>query len=122
MGDEVLAGLPLLARVALAGEGEGPLDLPAVDRLRRIGGVLLDDREQIAEQGALVGRELARDRISARRPVLADRLADSGVPATIRIAPVETLPEGFGLVFAGYACALLRRNRMTSWCLARQAA
>jgi hypothetical protein len=98
MGDEVLAGLPLLARVALAAKGEGPLDLPAVDRLRRIGGVLLDDREQIAEQGALLGRELARDRISARRPVLADRLADSGVPATIRIAPVETLPKGIGLV------------------------
>ena len=29
---------------------------------------------------------------------------------------------GFGLVFAGYACALFRRNRMTSWCLASQAA
>ena len=98
MGDEVLAGLPLLARVALAAEGEGPLDLPAVDRLPSHRGVLLDDREQIAEQSALLGRELARDRISARRRVLADRLADSGVPATIRIAPVETLPKGFGLV------------------------
>jgi hypothetical protein len=122
MGDEVLAGLPLLAGVAFAAEGERPLDLLAVDRLGRIGGVLLDDREQIAEQGALTGGELTRDRIRARRPVFADRLADSGVPATIRVAPVETLPEGLGLVFAGYACALLRRNRVASWFLARQAA
>jgi hypothetical protein len=121
MGDEVLAGLPLLAGVAFAAEGERPLDLLAVDRLGRIGGVLLDDREKIAEQGALTGRELTRDRIRARRPVFADRLADSGVPATIRVTPVETLPEGLGLVFAGYVCALLRRNRVASWCLARQA-
>jgi hypothetical protein len=121
MGDEVLAGLPLLARVALAGEGERPLDLLAVDWIRRVGGVLLDDREQIAEQRALIGRELTGDRVRTRRPVLADRLTDSGVPAAFALARVEAGRRGFGLL-ARYACALLRRNRMASWCLARQAA
>ena len=62
MGDEVLSRLALLAGVALAGEGEGALDLLAIDRLGDVGLVLLDHREQIAQQGALVGGELARDR------------------------------------------------------------
>jgi hypothetical protein len=121
VGDEVLAGLPLLPGVALAGEGERPLDFLAVDRLGRIGGVFLDDREQIAEQGALIGRQLTRDRIRARGPVLADRFADSGVPAAIVPALGEAGRRGLGIL-ARYACALLRRNRVASWCLARQAA
>ena len=51
--DEVLARLAPLVGVVLAGEDEGVLDLVAVDLQRGLAGVLLDDREQVAEQRAL---------------------------------------------------------------------
>ena len=47
--DEVLARLAALVGVVLAGEEEGALDAVAVDARPRVG-VLLDDREQVAEQ------------------------------------------------------------------------
>jgi len=63
MGDEFVAGVPLLIAVVIAGEIEGPLHLVAVDRRDRDRGAtesarrllvgrveLLDDREQVAEQ------------------------------------------------------------------------
>lgn len=120
MGDEVLPGLALLAGVALAGEREGALDLLVVDRLGRIGLVLLDHREQIAEQRALAGGQLAGDRVGARRAGTAGGLADAGVPAAILVADSLAV-VGLGNLCAGYTCALLRRNRMASRCLARQA-
>jgi hypothetical protein len=58
MGDEVLARLAALVGVVLAGEDEGALDLIAVDLHARVAGVLLDDREQVAEQPALERREV----------------------------------------------------------------
>ncbi len=61
MGDEVLAGLALLVGVALAGERECALDRVAVELLMTVGGVLADDREQVAEELALVGVEILRD-------------------------------------------------------------
>jgi hypothetical protein len=82
--------------VALAGEGEGALDLLAVDRLRYVGLVLFDHREQVAEQGALVGRELPRDRVRARRARAARRLADARVTAAIH-ALLEAVAEDLGL-------------------------
>src|SRR3954454_21170798 len=60
MDDEVLAGLAALVGVLLAGEDEGRLDRRAVDGDRRLAGVLLDDREQVAEQAALGRREVGR--------------------------------------------------------------
>ena len=48
--DEVLAARAALVGVALAGEHERALDELAVDRLGGLVGVLLDDREQVAEQ------------------------------------------------------------------------
>jgi hypothetical protein len=84
VGDEVLTGLSLLAGVALAREGEGALDLLTIDRLGRVRGVLLDHGEQIAEQRALVGRQLAGDCVGPWRAVLARRLSDPGVAAAIR--------------------------------------
>jgi hypothetical protein len=64
MGDEVLAGLAALVGVVLAGEDERPHDGVAVDGLGDLVGVLLDDREQVAEQLALergqVGGRLQR--------------------------------------------------------------
>ena len=51
--DEVLARLAALVGVVLAGEDERVLDRRAVDLQRDLVGVLLDDREQVAEQLAL---------------------------------------------------------------------
>jgi hypothetical protein len=118
MRDEVLARLPLLARVALAGEGEGALELLPVDRLGRVGLVLLNDGEEVPEQGALVGGELLGDRVRAEGPRASIDLADARVPAGLRWG----LLDG-GLTVALYVgCGLSRRNRIASTCLARQAA
>ncbi len=51
--DELLARLAPLVGVVLAGVDERSFDLVAVDLQRALGGVLLDDREQVAEQLAL---------------------------------------------------------------------
>ena len=78
--DEVLAARPALVGVALAGEDEGALDELAVDLLGGLAGVLLDDREQVAEQDALVVRELGRragggvDLVAIHGPVAEVRL------------------------------------------------
>jgi hypothetical protein len=109
--------------VALACEGEGALDLLAVDGLGSIGLVLLDHREEITEERPLVRRQLARDRVGPGRAGPAGRLPDAGVAAALDVTGLEALGKGPVLGLAGYACcALLRRNRMASWCLARQAA
>jgi hypothetical protein len=82
--------------------------------------VLLDHREQVAEQGALVRGQLAGDRVGAGRAGAAGGLSDASVPAAISVADGLAV-AGLGPLCAGYACALLRRNRIASWCLARQA-
>ena len=74
--DEVLARLAPLVGVVLAGEDEGVLDALAVDLDGRVVGVLLDDREQVAEQPALGLGELG-----AQRPARAPRGARRGRPA-----------------------------------------
>jgi hypothetical protein len=83
--------------------------------------VLLDHREEIAEQGTLLGGQLARDRIGSQRARATDGLADAGVTASIRGrrgGAVVTVDLGL----ARYVCFLFRRNSMASWCLVRQAA
>ena len=107
MGDEVLSRLALLPCVALACEGEGALDLLALDRLGQLGLVLLDNREQVAEQRPLVGGQLAGDRVRARCTGALRGLAYAQVPAAI--------------AFLQLLCALLRRNRLASSCRATQA-
>ncbi len=57
MGDEVLARLAALVGVALAGERERALDRVAIDRRLAVARVLADDREQVAEQRALLAVE-----------------------------------------------------------------
>ncbi|HEY4280478.1 MAG TPA: hypothetical protein VGM91_19805 [Conexibacter sp.] len=47
--------------MVLAGVDEGALDEDAVDLLRAAGGMLLDDREQVAEQFALAAGQLVVD-------------------------------------------------------------
>ena len=86
VGDEVLAGLALLARVALAGEGEGALDLLAVDGLRGVGlcsSITAKRSPSRARWSAVSSRviESARGVLDA-----ADGLSDAGVAAAIRIA------------------------------------
>jgi hypothetical protein len=100
--DEVLAARPALVGVALAGEDERLLDELAVYLLGRVAGVLLDHREEVAEQGALLRGQLLRDRVGTRRARAAGRLADTGMPSTV---PVELLYGALGPVYAG--CALL---------------
>ena len=87
-----------------------------------VGLVLLDDREEVAEERALVGGQLARDRVGAGRARAPGGLADPGVAATIAVAQGPAVTGRLALLRARYACALLRRNRMASWCLARQSA
>ena len=113
--------LPLLAGVALAGEGEGALDLLAVDGLCGVRGVLLDHGKEVTEQGALIGGELAGDRIRARRARLPVDLADPGMAAAILLAHGAVAGQRLTAAGLGYACALAWRNRMASWCLATQA-
>jgi hypothetical protein len=71
VGDEVLAGLAPLVGVALAREDERVRDGVAVDLDRRLGRVLLDDREQVAEQALLGGGE--RGELGRRRRAAAAR-------------------------------------------------
>jgi hypothetical protein len=73
MGDEVLARHPALVAVVHAGVGERLLDARTVDRRRGVVGVLLDDREQVAEQPALRLGQLAGDRQRRGRRRGADR-------------------------------------------------
>ena len=54
MDDEVLARGAALVGVALAREHERALDELAVDLRPGVGDVLLDDREEVAQQDALV--------------------------------------------------------------------
>ena len=58
VGDEVLTRLAPLVGVVLAGEDEGALDLVAIDLETGVVRVLLDDREEVAEQAALQRREI----------------------------------------------------------------
>jgi hypothetical protein len=58
MDDEVLARFATLVGVVHAGIDERRLDPVAIDRLRRLVGVFLDDREQVPEQASLGRRQL----------------------------------------------------------------
>ena len=70
MNDEVLAGLAALIGVVLAGIDERLLHAIPIDDHRSLVGVLLDDREQVAEQPPFTLGELgALDRTVGRRMV-----------------------------------------------------
>jgi len=74
VGDELLARLAALVGVVLAGEHEGADHRVAVDGLGDLLGVLLDDREEVAEElalevGEIGGGGLQRGRGAARRAV-----------------------------------------------------
>jgi hypothetical protein len=81
MGDEVLAGAAPLVGMAVAGEGEGTLDGLAVDLVARVLGVLGDDREQVAQQRALVVGEWLGEAVDRRGAVLPVAGADASPAA-----------------------------------------
>jgi hypothetical protein len=91
VGDEVLARLAALVGVAVAGEGEGSLDRRPVDRRVAVGAVLADDGEQVAEQRAVVGREVLGDLVDGRRWAAGVLRADLDVAAPVdgRVRPVR---------------------------------
>ena len=92
MVDEVLSRAPLLIGVAAAGEDEGALDRAPVEVVAGVGLVLADDREQIAEQLALLLAERLGDLVHRRGDVLAQVLgANPGVAVGIEL---ELLPIG----------------------------
>ncbi len=70
VGDEVLARAPALIGVVPARVDERRLDAVAIDRDRRLRGVLLDDREQVREQSALGRVELRAPTRTDLRSVL----------------------------------------------------
>jgi hypothetical protein len=122
VGDEVLARLAPLVGVVLAGEDEGALDLIAVDLEAGVVRVLLDDREEVAEQTALQRREVgavnradavgvlgAADRAPIRRR--ARRLLDRCLPVARR-TPVAVRSDRFGQ--AAWAVVSVR-YRSPSW-------
>jgi hypothetical protein len=113
MDDEILAGFAALVGVVHARVHERLLNALAVDRLGRVIGMLLDDREQVAEQPALDRGQLgALDRLVSLRVLDAiDGRARGGDPrratrattigaaraarAVLRPAAGYGLPRGF---------------------------
>jgi hypothetical protein len=99
--DELLARLAALVGVVHAGVDERLLDPCAVDRDDRLVGVLLDDREQVAEQPLLDRGQLAAiDRLLGG---LGDRLLDA-----VDLDPLRR-DQGLGFAFS------LRNRRPSSY-------
>jgi hypothetical protein len=76
--------------VPLAGEGEGALDLLAVDRGIGLGAVLLHDREEVAEQLPLFLAQPPGDLVERSRLGGQGDGSDLGVTAAILGGPVRT--------------------------------
>ena len=89
--DELLAGAPALVGVVLAGEHERLLDAVAVDRDERLVGVLLDDREEVAEQLALARGELGAATATERQPSTR-AIGGRDVPGSRSVALRRLLP------------------------------
>jgi hypothetical protein len=83
MGDEVLARLAALVGVALAGEREGTLDRRPVDPVVAVDLVLADDREEVAQQGPFLGRQVLGDVVDGGRGPVRLLGADLDVAAAI---------------------------------------
>jgi hypothetical protein len=114
VGDELIPGAALLVRVALTREDEGVFDRLAVERTRggavavaAAGVEFLDQREEVAEEGALLVGEAGGDRVDRQRLVVGRGRSDLGVAA-----PVGR-DRGLGLV-GPYGCLRLSRYRSPS--------
>jgi hypothetical protein len=116
MNDEFLAGLAALVSVVDAGVDERLLDPLAVDRDRGLFRVLLDDREQIAEQSPLgLGQLYALDR-SVRRRILDDVDRSASARDQRRLAPAVTAAAALPgrLLVVGLARLVPRRTSAQS--------
>jgi hypothetical protein len=87
VGDEVLTRAPALVGVALAGERERPFDRLGVDLLAAVCRVLGNDREEVAQQLALIRGELLGDLVDRRRGGSQLALPDARV-AGVGLRPV----------------------------------
>ena len=118
VSDEVLAGLALLVGVALAGEGEGALDLLAVDRLgerRTLCSSITAKRSPSSARCSVVSSLVIESARGVRARGRARRRAcGRGGP---RAGPAVGL---LGVSVLATLCSLWR-NLLASWCLARQA-
>jgi hypothetical protein len=90
--------------VVLAGEHEGPDDGVAVDRLGDLLGVLLDDREQVADQLALELGELLGSGLQRR----GDDAVAGAVDGPVSLDGDSAVPLRGGQAAA--LCVLLARN------------
>jgi hypothetical protein len=129
MDDEVLSGLPALVRVLDTGVYERLLDASAVDLSRSLMRVLLDDREQVAQQPTLGKRQVGTlDRPLRIRSLDAiDRRAGRPYDRCGRSRAARTAAPGCGATVAIGARAVigqrlawrfsLLRNRRPSSCL-----
>jgi hypothetical protein len=92
--------------MALAGEREGALDRRAVDRLIAVGGVLADDREQVAQELAI------------RRGQVLGGLVDGGRRAAGVLGPdldvATAIERGACAVLGCYVCLSSLRYRRPS--------
>jgi hypothetical protein len=115
MDDEVLARLAALVGVVLAGEYERLHHPRAVDGLRDLVGMLLDDREQIREQVLLELREIGGDRPvrpGVRRGVIDLRMRGDGDAALA--GPARDRRQTVGAYAAARIGALLRYRSPSS--------
>jgi len=55
--------------------------------------VLLHHREEVAQQGSLVGDQFARDRVRAGRLLPVGRLADPGMAAALLVTQRDAVGE-----------------------------
>ena len=86
MGDEVFAGAAALVGVALAGEREGLFDRTALERLGAVVRVLLDHREEVAQERALVLVQTLRELVIGQRRAGAVAVgADPRMPRGLRL-------------------------------------
>ena len=102
--DEVLARAAALVDVALAGEREGLLDRTALECLGAFVRVLLDHREEVAEERALVLVQTLRELVVGQRRAGAVAVgADPRVPRGLRLGVLyAAASSGLELGFSGW--------------------
>jgi hypothetical protein len=120
MDDEVLTGLATLVCVVHARVHERLLDALAVDRNRRLIGMLLDDREQVAEQATFsLGQLGAIDRgMRLGMPETVDRRTRPGQQRG-RTAPTVTPTASLRCRGDGAVVARLGTTRAATQALGR---
>jgi hypothetical protein len=102
MDDELLARAASLVGVVLAGKDKRVLDARAIDLDERVLGVLLDDREEIAEQACLGLAEFDRGIRAWRRDRARGR---TRAPATLKLYRVYATCSLLGSRYCNPSCS-----------------